>query len=109
MEMGQTKNVCFSKNSRQRICEMATVLARLSATGDTPHPDKILQICLKNMKKVNKVKKWAHRAHFFGKSEHDFGRLQESRAETWALPEFAYIYVLYTRKLRHFFTFSLFW
>jgi len=57
MEMGQPENVCFSKNMSQQICAMATVLARLSATGDTPHPDKILQICLKNMKKVKKVKK----------------------------------------------------
>ena len=27
-----------------KICDEATVLARLSATGDPPHPGKILQI-----------------------------------------------------------------
>ena len=30
------RRVCFSKNVSQQICAMATVLARLSATGDTP-------------------------------------------------------------------------
>ena len=57
---GSTRKGMFFKKHQPpnlRKLQMATVLARLNASGDTPHPDKILQICLKQMKNSEKVKK----------------------------------------------------